>query len=70
LALRPPDVEVRLPIIRRQLTDENWERKRLCAAALTPETPRRYAAASARIDQLLDELAETLRERTGQLRGA
>jgi hypothetical protein len=66
LPLRPPDVEVRLPIIQRQLTDNSRERKLLCTAGLTPETPRRYAELSARIDGLLDELAEALRERDGK----
>jgi hypothetical protein len=63
LPLRPPDVEVRLPIIRRQLSDRSRERKRLCTAELTPETPRRYAELSGGIDRLLDELAQALRER-------
>ena len=63
MPLRPPDVEVRLPIIHRQLSDKSRERKRLCIARLTPETPRRYAELSAGIDRLLDELAQALRER-------
>jgi hypothetical protein len=66
--LRPPDAEVRLPIIQRQLTDKSRERQRLCAGGLTPETPQRYAELSARIDRLLDELAEALRERDRQVR--
>lgn len=63
MPLRPPDAEVRLPIIQRQLADKSRERKRLCTGELTPETPQRYAELSARIDRLLEELAEALRER-------
>jgi len=61
-------VEVRLPIIRRQLSDKSREREQLCTARLTPETPRRYAELSAGIDRLLDELAQALRERACTIR--
>ena len=63
MPLSPPHVDVRLPIIQRQLTDNSRERKRLCTVELTPETPQRYAELSARIDRLLDELADARRER-------
>lgn len=56
-------MEVRLPIIQRQLSDKSRERKQLCTAGLTPETPQRYAELSAGIDRLLDEMTQALRER-------